>query len=448
MEQATAAHSSGQSPRDVDLLARLAAFDSHNPPSPELIDDCVHCGFCLPSCPTYMLWGEEMDSPRGRIHLMKLGNEGRTEMTDTFVRHFDRCLGCMACVTACPSGVQYNKLVEATRQQIERRHTRSIPDRLFRDFIFALFPYRRRLRSLAPLLLLYRKSGLQRAVTRTGLLRRLPARLANLHDMMPDMSMRKLRTRTPAFTPAMGPVRARVGLLTGCVQSVFFPQVNAASARVLSAEGCEVYAPETQGCCGALALHTGREEEAKRFARALIDTFERHDLDYVAVNAAGCGSSMKEYGYLLRDDPEYAERAARFSSRVRDITELLVELGPVAPRRPLRATIAYHDACHLAHAQGIRSQPRLLLEGIPGVVLVPIKEGDVCCGSAGIYNLVEPEPAARLGERKVKNILDTGAALVATANPGCTLQIQSSGRRLGRKIRVLHPVEILDRSLR
>src|SRR3954451_15792180 len=228
---------------DGDLRGRLMAFDPHSPPSLELIDDCVHCGFCLPSCPTYMLWGEEMDSPRGRIHLMRLGAEGRTEMTDTFVRHFDNCLGCMACMTACPSGVQYDKLVEATRQQIERRHPRSVPDRLFREMIFSLFPYRQRLRALTPLLLLYQRSGLQRMVARSGLMRKLPGRLSNLHDLMPRTSTRKLRMRTPEYTPAKGQVRARVGLLTGCVQSVFFPQVNAASARVLAAEGCDVYAP-------------------------------------------------------------------------------------------------------------------------------------------------------------------------------------------------------------
>ncbi|HYO48338.1 MAG TPA: (Fe-S)-binding protein [Chloroflexia bacterium] len=425
-----------------------SAFDSHDPPSPELIDDCVHCGFCLPTCPTYVLWGEEMDSPRGRIHLMKVGNEGKVAMTDTYVRHFDQCLGCMACITACPSGVQYNKLIESTRQQIERRYPRTRSDRLFRAMLFALFPHPARLRLLALPMLFYQRSGMQSLVTRTGLLSRLPTRLASLHNLMPPVTLKGLRRRIPAYMPARGQRRARVGLLTGCVQRVFFSQVNAATVRVLAAEGCEVYAPPTQECCGALALHAGREEDAQRYARELIRTFEQYKLDYIAVNAAGCGSSMKEYGYLLRDDPQFAERATQFSQRVRDITELLDELGPVAPRKPLKARVAYHDACHLAHAQGVRRQPRRLLESIPGVELVPIPEADICCGSAGIYNLVEPEPASELGERKTRHILSTGAQVVASANPGCTLQIESTARRLGYTLKVLHPIEILDMSVR
>jgi glycolate oxidase iron-sulfur subunit len=379
---------------------------------------------------------------------MKMANEGRAQMTDTFVSHFDQCLGCMACMTACPSGVQYDKLIEATRSQVERRYPRAMPDRLLRALIFQLFPYPRRLRLLAPVLLFYQRSGLRRLVARSPIMRMFPGSLAGLHDLMPTLSVRKLRMRQPEYVPAKGNRRARVGLLTGCIQSVFFPQVNAATARVLSAEGCDVYAPSEQGCCGALALHSGREEEAKTYARRLIDAFESENLDYITVNAAGCGSSMKEYGYLLRDDPAYAERAARFASRVRDVSEVLDELGQVVPRRTLRAKIAYHDACHLAHAQGVRRQPRDLLRSIPGVELVPIKEGDVCCGSAGIYNLVEPQPAAELGERKVLNILDANADIVASANPGCTLQIQSTARRMGKSVRVLHPVEILDRVMR
>jgi glycolate oxidase iron-sulfur subunit len=423
------------------------AFDDHNAPSPELIDDCVHCGFCLPTCPTYLLWGEEMDSPRGRIHLMKLGNEGRAEMTDTYVRHFDQCLGCMACLTACPSGVQYDKLIESTRQQIERRHDRGPTDRLFRAAIFALFPHPERLRLLAPLLLLYQRSGLQRLADSSGLASRLPPRLKSLHNMMPAVTWKGLRARTPELVKARGTRRARVGVLTGCVQRVFFPQVNAATVRVLASEGCDVHMPPAQGCCGALALHAGREAEAKSYARKLIAVFEKEALDYIVVNAAGCGSNMKEYGHLLRDDPEFAERAVAFLAHVRDVTELLADLGPVAQRHPVQAKVAYHDACHLAHAQGIRRQPRLLLEGIPGIELAPITEADICCGSAGIYNLVEPKPAAELGERKAQNILDTGADLVATANPGCTLQIEAAAKRLGRPLKVVHPVELLDRSL-
>ncbi|MFL5732618.1 MAG: (Fe-S)-binding protein, partial [Chloroflexia bacterium] len=318
-----------------------------------------------------------------------------------------------------------------------------------RAAIFALFPHPGRLRLLVPLLLVYQKSGLGRLVEGSGLASRLPGRLRGLHGVMPSVTFQSARGRKPpAVVAARGERRARVGLLTGCVQRVFFGQVNAATARVLAAEGCEVHIPRDQGCCGALALHAGREKEAMEYARRLIATFEREELDYIAVNAAGCGSSMKEYGHLLRDDPEFAERAARFSARVRDVTELLAELGPVAPRHPVQAKVAYHDACHLAHAQGIRRQPRSVLEGIPGVELVPIAEADICCGSAGIYNLVEPQPASELGERKAGNILDTGADIVATANPGCILQIEAASRRLGRPLKVVHPVELLDRSLR
>ena len=428
-------------------LRLFPAFDAHHPPSEELIDDCVQCGFCLPTCPTYLLWGEEMDSPRGRIHLMKAGNEGRLGMTGTFVRHFDQCLGCMACVTACPSGVQYNKLIEATRGQVERRYRRGLADNLFRRLIFTLFPYPSRLRLLAPFLLLYRALGLRAVAERTGLLDRLPPRLRSMHDLMPRMTLKRLRMRVPGHVRPRGVVRARVGLLTGCVQQVFFAQVNAATVRVLASEGCEVIAPPEQACCGALALHAGYEEQAQRFARKLIEVFEREQLDYVAVNAAGCGSTMKEYGHLLRDDPEFAERAARFSARVRDVSELLFELGPMAKRHPLRAKIAYHDACHLAHAQGIRREPRSLLQSIPGVELVPVTEAEICCGSAGIYNLVEPQPASELGERKARNIIATGARVVASGNPGCTLQIEAHARRLGANLTVMHPVEILDRSL-
>ncbi len=432
---------------DSFALPLFGAFDGHNPPSEELIDDCVHCGFCLPTCPTYLLWGEEMDSPRGRITLMKAGNTGDAGMTGTFVQHFDQCLGCMACMTACPSGVQYNKLIEATRGQIERRYPRTPGDRLFRQLIFRLFPYRTRLRLLAPLLLLYRVSGLQTLLSRGGILDKLPVRLRSLHNLMPPLTIKQLTMRVPAHAEARGERRARVGVLLGCVQGVFFPQVNAATVRVLASEGCELFAPPEQGCCGALALHAGMEAEAKEHARTLIDLFEQYQLDYIAVNAAGCGSSMKEYGYLLRDDPRYAERATAFSARVRDVTELLDQLGPVARRHPLRAKVVYHDACHLAHAQGVRSAPRRLLEGIPGVELVPVMEADICCGSAGIYNLVEPEPAAELGERKARNILATGACIVASANPGCTLQISAAAKGLGETVRVMHPVELLDQSL-
>ena len=325
-----------------DVLS--SAFDDHRPPRLDLINDCVHCGFCLSTCPTYVLWGEEADSPRGRIYLMETGLAGEP-MTDSMVQHFDRCLGCMACVTACPSGVRYDRLIEDTRAQVERRHPRTRAERLLRGAIFRLFPYPRRLRLLRGPLRAYQASGVRRLLG--PLLARTPT-LATLESLAPRL---RRPERLPERVPAVGPRRAVVGMLTGCVQRAFFPDVNAATARVLAAEGCDVVLPRAQGCCGALSVHTGREAEAQGFARSLIDSFEDAGVDYLVVNAAGCGSSLKEYGDLLRDDPSYAERAAALAAKVRDVSEVLVELGPVAPRHPLPLSVAYHDACHLAHAQ-------------------------------------------------------------------------------------------------
>ena len=420
------------------------AFDSHHPPEKDLIDDCVHCGFCLPTCPTYVLFGEEMDSPRGRIYLM---NKGLTEepMNDTMVRHWDLCLGCMACVTACPSGVQYDKLIEATRAQVERRYDRRADDKAFREMIFQLFPYRKRLRLAAGPLRLYQRFGLDKKLKKTGVMNRIPARMRAMEALMPKLQKEE---KIPEYTSPTGERRKRVGVLTGCVQQVFFSQVNSATVRVLAAEGCEVVAPKDQGCCGALSTHAGREEESLNFARKTIATFERENFDNVIINAAGCGSTMKEYAYMLRDDPDYAERAKEFSSKVKDVSEFLHEIGTIAERHPLPVAAAYHDACHLAHAQGVRQQPRKNLKAIPGMEVKEIKEAEVCCGSAGIYNMVEPEPAAELGERKAKNVLKTGARMIVTSNPGCMLQIQASLKKMGHEMPMVHPMEVLDASIR
>jgi glycolate oxidase iron-sulfur subunit len=446
--------------------AERGIFDAHHPPDRALIDKCVHCGFCLPSCPTYVLWGEEMDSPRGRIYLMKGGLDGRTAMTDPFVRHFDACLGCMACVTACPSGVQYSPLIEATRGQIERRYERSLSDRLFRRAIFSIFPYPRRLRvALAPLALWSlvagrwssvvgssslgagrRKARAQRPTTNV---QGLAARLRAMIRLAPRVTWKGLTAAVPERTPATGAKRMTVGVLTGCVQRLVFPNVNTATVNVLSAEGCDVVAPRDQSCCGALALHAGRLDDAKCFARSTIATFERAGLDRVVVNAAGCGSSMKEYGQLLADDPKWAERARGFAARVRDVTELVAELGdPRAVRHPLALRVAYQDACHLAHAQGIRQPPRDLLRSIPGIELLNLPEADICCGSAGIYNLVEPHTAEQLGARKARLIDAVNPDIVATANPGCAMQLRAAADDLARAWPIRHPVEILDASLR
>jgi glycolate oxidase iron-sulfur subunit len=423
------------------------AFDEHRPPDAALVGDCVHCGFCLPTCPTYVLWGEEMDSPRGRIYLMKQGLEGEP-LSDSMVQHWDRCLGCMSCVTACPSGVQYDRLIEQTRAQVERRHRRSPRDRALRGLVFSLFPYPRRLRVLRGPLRAVQRTGLDRALRRTGLLERMAPQLAAMESLAPRLGRPE---RLPERIPASGPTRAVVGLLTGCVQGAFFPGVNAATARVLQAEGCEVVVPARQGCCGALSVHNGREEEGQAFARRLVDTFEAAGVERVVVNAAGCGSTMKEYAELLAEDPAYAHRARAFAGLVRDVSEVLEELGPVAVRHPLEVTVAYHDACHLAHAQGIRAQPRRLLRGIPGLELREIAEPELCCGSAGIYNIINPEPARELGDRKAANIVATGAEVLVTANPGCLMQVTSAIDRLappGRRMGLAHTVEVLDASIR
>ncbi|MGA3036859.1 MAG: heterodisulfide reductase-related iron-sulfur binding cluster [Vulcanimicrobiaceae bacterium] len=410
----------------------------------DLISDCVHCGFCLPACPTYRSWGVEMDSPRGRIDLMKGVEENAIPLSDVVRTHIDRCLGCMACVTACPSGVRYDLLIESTRAKVETQTRRPFFDRLFRDFVFAIFPYPARLAALRAPLQLYISSGLQTLVRRSGFLNLLPARLQQLEDLAPPAAATE---DLPAHVDALGTKRMHVGLVTGCVQRVFFPNVNAATLRVLSAEGCEVDVPGGQGCCGALSLHSGREEEAKRFARALIDRFDRESYDAIVINAAGCGSAMKGYDELFAGEPEYREKAARFASRVRDVNELVAGLEPQAPRGRIDARVAYHDACHLAHAQGIRAEPRRLLQQIPGLELCEIPDGDQCCGSAGTYNLFEPESAREIGDRKADNVLKTQTRLIASANPGCTLQIQSRLRARGESIESMHPIEFLDQSI-
>lgn len=411
----------------------------------DLLDDCVHCGFCLPTCPTYLLWGQETDSPRGRIHLMKMRRDGRETNTASFVQHIDTCLGCMACVTACPSGVQYDSLLEAARPQVERDARRGIGDRAFRGMIFALFPHPGRLRLLSWPLGLYQKSGLQRLVHASGLLTLLPQRLQAMERLLPPISFAS--HALPARIPAKGPARRRVGLLLGCVQRVFFGNVNRATARVLTAEGCEVIIPDTQQCCGALAEHAGEEADAMAAARRLIDAFEHADVETIVVNAAGCGSAMKRYGHLLRNDKEYAERARAFAAKCRDISEVLTELEPRAPRGEVKLRVAYHDACHLQHAQGVRAQPRRLLQAIPGVEVREIAESEICCGSAGIYNLLEPEAATELRDRKVKNIIRTEADVIVSGNPGCLLQIATGMEAAGRPIRIMHLVEVLDQSI-
>ncbi len=410
------------------------------------IDKCVHCGFCLPACPTYLLDGEEMDSPRGRIYLSKAVEQGRVGVAEGFITHIDRCLGCLSCVTACPSGVGYGAVVEQARGRIQSSGARAWADRLFRAVLFAVLPYPARLRLLAwPVAVL----GPLWQRLASGLGRGLPAPARAALALAPRVTRAELRDHLPEHTAPAGPARLRVTLVRGCVQRVFFGRVNAATVRVLVAEGCEVRAPAAQGCCGALSVHAGREDEARVHARALIAALDRDDVDRIVINAAGCGSTLKEYGELLAADPAWRERAARFAAKVRDVSELLAELAPPrAPRHAIAARVAYHDACHLAHGQGIRREPRALLQQVPRLELVPLAEADVCCGSAGIYNIVEPERACRLGARKAAHVVAAAPDVVATGNPGCMLQIAAALGRAGSPRAVVHPIEILDASIR
>lgn len=424
--------------------AKLKVFDSHHPPAAEQRSLCVHCGFCLPTCPTYLLWGKEMDSPRGRIQLMNLAAEGEAQMSDTFVEHFDRCLGCQACVTVCPSGVEFGKLIESMRGQIVRNYQRGWGERLLRWMLGAIFPHPARLRVLAVPLRLYQRLGLQRLVHALGLMSLLPAGLQAMEKLLPES---EVAAKLPEHVAAKGKKRRTVALLTGCVQSVFFSQVNAATARVLAAEGCDVIIPPGQGCCGALLMDLGEEEKSLAMARALIDCVDRYRVDNIIVNAAGCGATVKEYGYLLRDDPDYRERAAAFSAKCREVSELLAELGPQARRHALALRVGVHDPCHLQHAQGVREQPRAVLRTIPGVEIVELPEAAICCGSAGIYNMVQPEAAHALGRRKVEGILSTPAQVLVTGNPGCELQMKSLLNEMGKTLPVLHYVELLDASI-
>ena len=374
---------------------------------PDLIADCVHCGFCLPACPTYTLWHEEMDSPRGRIHLMSGLVDGTIELTDTVVEHFDRCLGCMACVPACPSGVQYDRLIESTRAHIEERQHRPVGERLLRALIFGVFPHRRRLRAALAL-------------------RHLPAPgpFRPLRQVAPPWLS---ATWPPVHLPGSGP---RVAVVAGCVQSVVFGDVNAATARVLAADGFDVHVPRAQGCCGALHAHAGRLEEGVARARALEQALDGYDA--IVTNAAGCGSHLKDHGV----------------ANVVDVSELLAAAPHPAERKPLPLRVAFQDSCHLKHAQGIASEPRQALRAIPGLVLLEPGEQDLCCGSAGIYNLVQPAAAAELGDRKAGQILATEPDAYASGNPGCLVQVTAALRRAGRPVAAFHPVELVDASIR
>lgn len=432
-------------------LSNLSGFDDHHPPEPKLIDACVHCGFCLSTCPSYRVLGLEMDSPRGRIYLMDAINEGEIPLNAATVKHFDSCLGCLACVTTCPSGVQYDKLITATRPQIERNYPRSLPERLYRQLIFSLFPYPNRLRPLLALLMVYQKLGLQKLVRSTGLLKRISPQLAAMESILPKIPRDAFRDTLPTVIPAQSEKRYRVGVILGCVQRLFFSRVNDATVRVLTANGCEVVIPKSQGCCAALPEHQGQEEQAKTLARQMIDSFEGTGVEFVIINSAGCGHTLKNYDHILQDDPEYRERAKEFAAKVKDVQEFLATAGLTAKLSPLSdkpLTLVYQDACHLLHGQKISVQPRQLLQQIPGVKLREPMDASLCCGSAGVYNMLQPEVADELGQQKVQNLLNTGADLIASANPGCTMQISKHLRQQSKDIAIMHPMELLDYSIR
>ncbi len=427
-----------------------SGFDEQSPPDPKLIDACVHCGFCLATCPSYRVLGTEMDSPRGRIYLMDSINQGEIPLNDTTSGHFDTCLGCLACVTTCPSGVRYDQLIESTRAQVDRHSSRSLPERLLRKLIFSLFPYPNRLRLLLRPVRLYQKTGLQRGLRSLQIFDKISPQLAAMEAMLPELPPAAFTDSLPPVIPAQGERRYRVGMLLGCVQRLFNPAVNEATARVLSANGCEIVVPSTQGCCGALTHHQGQVEQTQTLARQLIDAFDP-DLDAILINASGCGHTLKEYGHILADDPIYAERAKAFAAKVKDVQEFLAEVGLTAPLSPLQSeplTLVYQDACHMLHGQRISLQPRQLLRQIPGVQLREPIDAALCCGSAGIYNILQPDIAAELGEQKVRNLLNTGATVIASANIGCFVQISQHLAKQGRQLPVLHPMQLLDYSIR
>ena len=401
----------------------------------EIVEDCVHCGFCLQTCPTYLLWANEADSPRGRIVLIGDALDSPT-VSDELATHMDRCLGCMACVTACPSGVRYDQLIERTRPKIERGYRRPRAERLLRATLFETLPHPGRLRALAPLIEAGRRLGAGR----------IPGPAGALARVAPRTSVRQaLRTGVPELTPAAGTQRGRVAVLLGCVQRVFYPAVHRATVGALAAEGFEVLAPRLPSCCGALELHAGEQQAALARARNAIAAFDAlGPLDHIVTSAAGCGSAMKEYGELL-GTPE----ARAFSERVRDVSEVLASVEPWAPRGPVPLRVVYHDACHLAHAQRVREQPRELLRAIPGLELLEVgTEPEICCGSAGVYNLLQPQAASELGGRKARHLLDTGAQAIAAGNPGCAAQLDVYLRELGQPLPVHHPVELVWRSIR
>lgn len=421
---------------DLDWLSRKIDY--------RRFQDCVHCGLCTASCPTYVETGDENDGPRGRIYLMRAVTDGRLAVSPEVRKHLDLCLDCRACETACPSGVKYGQIIEPFKVALQRsaggERTSFIQNLVLRH----VFPHAGRVRvALAPARL-FQRLGLLDWAERVGLTKLLPGTLRHLQAMLPELS--KSGPRLPSVLPPVGPKRARVALFLGCVADAMFPETNAATARVLRHNGCEVVVPRGQVCCGAIHYHSGVEGPAFDFARTNMDVFNPDDFDAIIVNAAGCGAMLKDYAHLL--PPDDHDRAARFVAKVRDVSEFLARLGPIAPTHPLPMKVTYHDACHLVHAQGVRVQPRQLLAMVPGLELLPLEEGELCCGAAGTYNLTQPEMSERLGRRKMDHIEATGAEAVVTGNVGCILQIARKAKERGGSIKVMHPIDLLDLAYR
>ena len=419
-------------------------FEGADAPAEADLYRCVHCGLCLSACPTYVETRLETESPRGRIALMKAVHEGRTGISDRLVSHWELCLQCRACEAVCPSGVPYGRLMEHTRAQVQENGLES-PElsRLSRLFLRAALPHNRRLRVAGHLMRLYQRSGMQALVRRSGLLRFLPGSLAAMEAQMPVMGGRFFSPRQQVF-PANGERRVTVGLLSGCVMPLMQGEAMRAAVRVLQRNGCDVAVPPAQGCCGALNLHAGDLELGRRMARRNIDAFRDAGVDVVVTASAGCGSSMKEYGDLLRDDPDYADAAREFADNTQDITEFLAGLPLEPPNAELPWRVTMQDPCHLAHAQRITDAPRQVLRSIPGLQLTEMAESSLCCGSAGFYSLIQPEMSQRLQRRKIGSALDTEAEIIASANPGCIAQLEQGLGNAGADVRVMHVVEIVD----
>lgn len=427
----------------------LPGFDQIDRPQQEKISSCIHCGLCLDKCPTYRTLGTEMDSPRGRIYLIKAVDEERLEMTPSFVDHMYLCLDCRACETACPSHVEFGDLMERARGQIERNIPRSWRERVLRRLVFAnLFPYPRRLELAFLGLKFYQRSGLQALLRRIGFFKLLPEQLGNMEAMTPELPKRAFTRSAPEVLPGQAPVTKRVGFFSGCVMNLFQADIHHASSRVLQANGCDVWTCKQQVCCGALHMHAGERDLARALARRNIDAFGQQNVDVIINNAAGCGAQLKTYGELLAEDPAYAERAQQFNGNVQDISEFLAQEPLRGPLGPVPKRVAYDDPCHLIHAQRIREQPRHLLAQVPELELVPFTDAEFCCGAAGIYNITNHDMSMRILEPKIAHLQAANPDVIATGNPGCMMQLQAGVRQAQLDIPVVHPMTLLDEAYR